>query len=243
MPLPVTSVQLKNDLIASVNEDLPVKDALIGLNLSLVESKNAGISSTVFDQKTPFIKVEHAGRFGELSTLQLINKLQSQNPLEASLAMAAFNSMIDVSDEMQAQNAYQIIEEKSRGKNIGVVGHFPFVERLKKISKHCWVFEKRPRPGDFQSEDLFAALPACHVVVITGQTIINGSIGKILSASEHTFKIMLGPSTPLSPVLLDYGIDVVGGTFVQDKETVKKFIAQAAHYRELPGVQRLVIKK
>ena len=199
--------QLKNDLIASVTEDESLKDVVVGLNLTAVESKNLGMASTVFDLKTSFIKMDQAGHFHELTTLQLIRKLKSKNVLEASLGMAALNSMIDVSESMESMNAYKIIEEKGIAKNIGVIGHFPFVERLKKIYKNCWVFEKRPRPGDYHADDMFSFLPLCDVVVITGQTIINGSIENILGASIQAFKIMLGPSTPLNSVLFDYGID------------------------------------
>lgn len=243
MPQKDYFAQIKNDLVASVKENMAPMDVLVGLNLTAVETKNLGIASTVFDLKSPFIKIESAGKFKDLTTIQLVNKLKSVNPLEASLGLAALNSTIDISENMQTINAYQIIEEKAAGNNVCVIGHFPFVERLKKISKKCRVFEKRPRPGDYTSEELFTALPDCKVLVITGQTIINGSIGKILNASEHTYKIMLGPSTPLSPVLLDYGIDVIGGTFIHDKRTVKKYITQAAHYRELTGVERLILKK
>ena len=237
------SAQLQKDLIASVKTTYPVRDVLIGINLTAVESRFVGIASTVFEKDSPFIKIEGAGHLKGKDLKDLIKKLGSNVSAESSIAMAALNSVTDIPKNARELNAYKIIAEKAQDKNIAVIGHFPFVERLKPISKICRVFERSPRPGDYTSEEMFSYLPQSDVVVITGQTIINGTIGNILEYSENAFKIMLGPSTPLNPVLLDYKIDVIGGTYIRAGTPVKEYITQAAHYRELPGLIKLILRR
>jgi uncharacterized protein len=56
----------------------------------------------------------------------------------------------------------------------------------------------------------------------------------------------LGPTTPLSEVLFDYGIDFLSGTRVADPEKVLKSISEGCHFRQLKkrgGVELLTLAK
>ena len=81
------------------------------------------------------------------------------------------------------------------------------------------------------------------VVVITGQTIINNTIDEILSYSEQAFKVLLGPSAPLSPILFDYGIDVLAGVKISKCEQVNRYIRQGVNFRQLKGVELIMMGK
>ncbi len=50
---------------------------------------------------------------------------------------------------------------------------------------------------------------------------------------KESFVALIGPTTPLTPVLLDYGIDVISGSKVVDPQEVIRFISQGATFREL----------
>ncbi len=55
---------------------------------------------------------------------------------EASIGLAAINSLIEIVDEaIVPVNASDILMDTGRGKNIAIIGHFPFVEDLKKGGK------------------------------------------------------------------------------------------------------------
>ena len=58
----------------------------------------------------------------------------SDNLLEASIGIAALNSLLVLMKETATQdNAVDIITRESQGKNLAIIGHFPFVDRIKNL--------------------------------------------------------------------------------------------------------------
>jgi hypothetical protein len=93
------------------------------------------------------------GKLEEKTAQQLAEWIVSDNFLEASVGMAAINSLISVDEKKLVQkNASEVITEEGKGKNVTIVGHFPFVEQIKSIPNHCWVIEKKPFGDDFPEE-------------------------------------------------------------------------------------------
>jgi hypothetical protein len=45
--------------------------------------------------------------------------------------------------------------------------------------------------------------------------------------------VMLGPSTPLSSVVFDFGISVLSGTWVADPERVLRSISEGATFQQI----------
>ena len=58
----------------------------------------------------------------------------------------------------------QLIENICRGKNISVIGHFPYLEKLAEKAKNLWIIEKHPRPGDFPEEKGSDLIPQSDIV-------------------------------------------------------------------------------
>jgi hypothetical protein len=54
---------------------------------------------------------------------------------------------------------------------------------------------------------------------------------------------MLGASTPFSPVLFDYGIDVLAGTKVVDPSAALHAIAEGATFSQVPGKKLLTMRR
>ncbi len=180
--------------------------------------------------------VKDVGCLTEKKALDLVEFARSENTLEASIGMAAINSLLEVDEGRCVDlNAYDVLLEKGRNRNIGVVGHFPFVPKLREAAKNLWVIEKRVRPGDLPESEAERLLPQCDVVCLTGTSFINHTIDKLLSLCAQSFVVLTGPTSPLTPLLFDHGIDVVCGTRVPDREQVLRYISQAATFRQLHG--------
>ena len=73
------------------------------------------------------------------------------------------------------------------------------------------------------------------MVCLTGTSLINHTIEELLSLSRESFVVLTGPTSPLTPLLFDYGIDVICGTRVIDPEETLRYISQAATFRQLHG--------
>jgi uncharacterized protein (DUF4213/DUF364 family) len=55
--------------------------------------------------------------------------------------------------------------------------------------------------------------------------------------------MMLGPSTPLSPVIFDYGFDALSGSIVVDRNQLLNCISQGANFRQVHGVRKVIIRR
>ncbi|MBW2056512.1 MAG: DUF364 domain-containing protein [Deltaproteobacteria bacterium] len=234
-------MKILDQLIESLGgRDHPVREVRCCAFWTAVTTRHTGLSTTYRalegEADTHQSGVRDVGFLTEKNALELVEYARSHNTLEASIGMAAINSLIEVDVARCVDlNAYDVLLEKGRGRNIAVVGHFPFVPKLKKAAKNLWVIEKRLRPGDLPESETKRILPRCDVVCITGTAFINHTIEGLLSLCRESFVVLTGPTSPLTPLLFDYGIDVICGTRVVDSEEVLRFISEAATFRQLHG--------
>jgi len=237
------------DILSSLKNDYQVSDIRTCLYWTAVTSLGCGLASSMATSITisKGDQVERAGYLLPSGAKELAKLSFSAHILEASIGLASINSMISV-DEAQCLdlNAEDEMSVRGKGKRIAVIGHFPFVKNLRSIAEKLWVFELpgRGRPGDLTGEEIKTLLPQSEVVAVTSTTLINHTLGSILDlVAPNAYKIMLGPSTPLSPVLFDYGFDALAGSVVIDRDLVLKCISQGANFRQVQGVRKIIIRK
>lgn len=159
--------------------------------------------------------------------------------------MAAINSLLEVDEARCVElNAGDLLIERGRGKNVALVGHFPFVPALREAAGRLWVLELRPHPGDVDAEEAEAILPQADIVAITGSAFINHTIEDLLGLCRtKSFVMVLGPTTPLSPVLFDHGVDVISGTRVLDPELALRCVSEGATFRQIRGIRLLTMER
>ncbi|MCK4666650.1 DUF364 domain-containing protein [Candidatus Dependentiae bacterium] len=217
-------------------EDAPIENVFIGLYSIYVKGVRVGLSSTMH-QFVKHLPVEDLENLEAKSTKELAQYIFSNRILEATLGMAAINSSIKMDEKYFVEkNAFDIIHDKSIGKKVAVFGDFPFVKKLKPISEELFLFEKKEGSEYLREDDMPSILPKADLVVISGTTIFNHTFIDILkNCSDSSFKIILGPSTPLTTVLFDYGIDVISGVMVSDEDKVFKYISRAAPFKYIKG--------
>jgi uncharacterized protein (DUF4213/DUF364 family) len=184
-------------------------------------------------------RVRDVGRLHLKSARELAEYARSENPLEASLGVAAINSLLDVdADQCVEINAGEVLAEYGGAKNIALVGHFPFIPQLQQIARQLWVIEQRPTENEYPAEAAMDLIPQAEVVAITGTALINHTLDGLLSLCQPTaFFMVLGPSTPLSPVLFRHGVTLLSGTQVVDEAAAMRTIGQAAIFRQVEGVR------
>jgi uncharacterized protein (DUF4213/DUF364 family) len=233
-----------DDVISSLSGDAVVHQVHTCVFWTAVLSKHCGLASTFHDPHPDHRPVRKAGSLTELSALQLAQYARSDNVLEASIGMAAINSLIDI-DEARCvdENAFDVLARRGSNKKVAVVGHFPWIPRLRKIAGTLWVIEQRPQQGDLPAEAAEEVLPQADVVGLTGTSFENHTVDTLLDLSKNSFVVVLGPTTPLSPVLFDHGVDMLAGTKVVEPDTTIRCISQGAMFRQVEGVRLVTMAK
>lgn len=240
------TLQILKDILQTLKSDFPIRQILIGVHWTAVKSRHCGLASTLCEPPPHHDNQVHdVGQLHQKSALELAQHIFSDRLLEASLGMAAINSLIEVDESRCEQlNAFDIIAEVGNGKNIGVIGHFPFIPALKKNARKLWVFEKRQQEGDLSEEEMQHLLPRCDVVAISGTTLINHTFETVINlCRKDAFKVMLGASTPIVPVLFDYDIDALSGCKVIDADRAFSCISQGATFKQIDGIKLITMRR
>jgi len=241
-----TRLKILDDLIVSLRKnDFQVKSVHTCVFWTAVITKQCGLSSTFRDEGVPHDRrVRDVGNLTRKTALELAEYAKSKNLLEASIGMATVNSLIDI-DESKCieKNAFEILLEKGKEGNVAVVGHFPWIPKLREKVQNLWVLEERLREGDLPSKDAGRILPQCDVVGITGTSFINHTLEGLLALCEKAFVVLIGPTSPLSSILFDYGIDAICGSKVVEGDKVIQSISQGATFKEVMGVKRVTLTR
>ena len=208
-----------------------------GLHWTAVVSRHCGLASTLgHDQGCSHGEMEgREGSLAEMTALELARYCLGKDQARASLGLAAINSLLDTNPALYVDiDGLKLARDLGKGKNITVIGHFPFMEDIARQAKNLWVIEKQPGPGDFPEEKGKDFIPQSDIVVITGTTLLNGTLDGILGlCGKNSVKMLLGPTTPISDVLFEHGIDVLAGSVVTEKDTVLRSVSEGASFRQI----------
>ncbi len=235
-------------LLESASADAPVARALVGAFWTAVvldaDPPRCGLASTVHDghhgHHLSGPPVAQAGDLLARNGRELAEWLRSESALEASIGMAAFNALLALHPStgsgcnISEVNAEDVILDHGRGRKVAVVGHFPFVERVRQAAGECWVLELDPRPGDVPAERADELLPQADVVALTGASLINHTFDDLIALCRpDAFVVLLGASAPLTPALFEAGVSAISGTRVVDPERVLRAVGQGATFRQI----------
>ena len=208
----------------------------------------AGLSSTLSGShgehhQRGLPPVRQAGRLHTLSAPELVSLARAESPLEDSIGMAALNALIDI-DEAACRdvNAADVLAGRGEGRNVVIVGHFPFVPELRKKAGRLSVLELQPGAGDLPASEAPRVLPEADVVGLTGTSLLNGTFeGLMKLCAPGAFVMLLGATTPLSPLFFEIGVSAVAGTRVVDIEAARLAVSQGATFKQIPGKRLLTL--
>lgn len=239
-------MKIIDDLLFNLKgNDISVRSVHTCVFWTAVITKHCGLSST-FREEGPSHErgVKDVGRLTQKTALELTQYAKSNSLLEASIDMVTINSLIEIDvSKCMEKNAFDIILEKEEGKNVGIVGYFPWIPKLRERIKNLWVLEQRLREGDLPASDADRKLPHWDVVGITGTSLINHTLEGLLKLCKKAFIVLIGPTSPLSPVLFDHGINAICGSKVTDPDRVILSIGQGATFKDITGIKLLTLTR
>lgn len=222
---------LYNELIQAIPADITVEDCCLGAGRSYIQADGGlGVAMAFGGDPLP---MEIIGR-----PLREVAELSKSWDLQlASLGVAAINAYHNRPDRVrQLRFTYESNNESTflhyrsllTGKKVAVVGHFFMIEQCRDVCDLV-VLEKQLQPGDLPDSACEYVLPEQDYVFITGSTMVNKTLPRLLQLSRHAETVLVGPSVPLSPILFRHGANVLAGTIIERPEAMKIAIRQGGH--------------
>jgi hypothetical protein len=236
-------MKLFDELIGSIAQDAPVRRVFVGVHWTAVSSRGCGMALTVMGSKPHGEdKVRDAGELEKKTALELAHYVYCENTLEASIGFAALNSLIQPPSEGLVEiNAFKYLVERGAGKHVAIFGHFPYLDELRSTASQVTVFELAPVAGEHHLNEAPKLLPDAEIVAITSNSLINHTLTEILPhIKTNAFIALVGPTTPLSQVLFDYGIHMLSGVQIVDEDALYLSVSQAAIFRQMWGVKQVI---
>lgn len=232
-----------DDLLATL-PDAPVHELCVGAFWTAVVvdadgRRQCGLASTLREGDDHHhggrAAVRDAGSLAGRSAGELAELARSQSPMEAAIGMASINALLPLpADQWVDLNAEDVIAQHGAGKQVAIVGHFPFIPRLRERVGKLWVLEQQPRGKDLPATAASEVVPQADVVAITGTTLINHTFDQLMALRRpEALVLVLGPSTPLSPVMFDHGVHLLSGSAVEDVDAVLRAVSQGANFRQV----------
>jgi len=215
--------------------------------IAIRTSVGTGMASTMARDARPHerVPVTDAGRLHRLSPLELTHLLHARSPTEAAIGLAATNALIGApAGTVTSDKALDILIERGRGRTVAMIGRFPFAESLRPVCQRLLVFERggHGRREDHTTHEIPSLLPSAEIVAITATTLLNGTIDDVLPhVANNAWTMMLGPSTPMTPILFEHGFDALCGTLVEDPAAVLAAVSEGAVTKQIGGVRRLCL--
>jgi len=199
--------------------------------------RRCGLASTLMDhdhhRERP--AVGNAGHLADLDSGELAELARSDSLLERCVGMAAINALLPLHpDQWMEGNAGDLIGRYGTDQRVALIGHFPFVEQLRQQVGQLWVLELSPQEDDLPASAAPEVIPQADLLAITGTTLINRTFDHLMALRRPGARVMvLGPSTPLSPVLFDRGVHLVSGAVVEKVDAVLQAVSQGANFRQV----------
>jgi len=131
---------------------------------------------------------------------------------------------------------------------VGLVGFFPpLVKKIEKLGIPLIIIEKKEqfikKTKNWEVTMDPKKLKGCTKILSTSTTVINDTVDEILHYSKNAFKIsFIGPTGGFLPdPLFLKGVDVIGGTYVEDSSLFMNLMKQNKKWG--PSTRKYCIKK
>ena len=226
-----------------------VTDLTIGLGYTavVVDGGDLGLSYTWFETKTC---CSPTGRLADVEgepASVLLELLLSDDGIERSVGVATVNALTHARAAACADDPPPgaVVRDLGAGKGsrVAMVGYFPPLARaLEERGVELEVIDSSRGMGD-QERFEHRLRTWAEIVVLTGTTVLNGSVDALLAATGPQARaIVLGPTTPLVPeAFKGTAVVALAGMVASDVERVQRLVRRGAGTPEIQRSARKVV--
>ena len=226
--------RLYRDLALGVTEQA-VRRLVCGRRWVMVEGPHG--TGLAYLPKSPAGTQARLPALRRLSLRQLAAFCQSWDPLEMAVGIAAINAhynRADLSGSVAGDGASGLRDETGR---VVVVGGFP---GQRDLFPQAQVIDADPQPGEYPIVAIDTLVPGAAAAVVSSSTLVNRNLPRILRLARGARVALTGPTTPLTPRLHDYGVEILGGFVVRDARGLALAVEAGAGPREFASFGRTV---
>lgn len=244
------------DLRATLGDALPqvrIERAVIGLFFIgvKVDTGHAGLCATPLKAipeavccPSSAMAMPFPGKLAGRPAADLLDEALHGNPLRRAVGIAALNALAELAVARGAAAGWRTeidaeafdLAAIAPGEHVVLVGAFgPFIKALKKAGQPFTILEKDAatlRPDEMRfyrpAEDAPAVIGAADVVLMTGTTLVNGSIDGLIAALRPGARAaLIGPTVPRwARAFFAAGFSVLGGVEVSDADGLLDLLAE-----------------
>ncbi|MBU2703485.1 protein of unknown function (DUF4213/DUF364 family) [Sporomusaceae bacterium BoRhaA] len=249
--------EIYDALIEGIPKNFITDELICGKHDSYIRSgSGSGIaSSRPYETRMPMFTKNLIG----LPLRDVATCVKSWNFMEASIGAAAINAYYNnpqvardngvmFSDSKRVEDRkfdpFIMSQNEVKGKKVAVVGHFPHIESLFEPICDFSIIEWDPEDSDYPMSACEFLLPECDYVYLTCTSIVDKTLPRLLELSKNAKLItVVGPGTPLAPVLFNYGIGDLSGFIIKDNLRALRIAAGAEKLKIATAGQKVAFKK
>jgi uncharacterized protein (DUF4213/DUF364 family) len=208
-------------ILGQLPDDVPVEQLCLGLTwtwcrtaLGIGFAQSPGAASRVLD---------FPGSVAGRRASEVAAWLQSWNPFEATVGLAAANAVVNQSgNELMAQATlidcaapanlavFEHFRPRLEHRKVVVVGRYPGLDSVLE-GLDVTVLERQPGERDLPDPAAEYLLPQADWVFLTATSLINKTFPRLAELASGAVTVLMGPSTPWLADFADYGIDYLAG--------------------------------
>jgi len=234
-------------------DGITVERAVIGLFFTGVKLNNGIAGACATPMKTipeavccpsSAMAMPFPGKLKGRPAFDFAREALGDNGIRRAAGIAAMNALADTCWRRRPHPETELrlgidafdATEIRRGDKVVVVGAFvPFLRELKRRHQPYLVLEQDPAtlkadelPFFRPAEQAAAVVPEADVLLITGTTLINGTLEELLALARPTARVtMVGPTVSLLPDgFLRRGADILGTVRITDPDAFLDILAE-----------------
>ena len=222
-----------------------IADVRIGLGYTavLLDDGACGLAGTVTEGTSSCCTyLERAGELLGKQADEVAEYVLVPDPIAATVGMATLNGVLN-RDGAPSPDPLTVLPID--GATVGMVGWFePFIPAIERRAKDLYVFERRKlAPNVLPDWAAERILPRCDVVILTAIAFINSTIDHLLELVQGKEVAIIGPTTPMAPLLGEYGVRHLFGSIVTDPSKILTIVSQAGGTQRFKEATKKVYRR
>ena len=240
----MSNPNLVYDLLLDTIQDssAQIESLLMGLVWTQCQNNEGGIGLTM-TVPTNKRTIEWSGTIRHRKTIDIAQWIRSWDIHKATVGQAAINSVLNhqlPNLDLQLLPHHPIAANLAvfdyflphlKGQKVTIVGRYPKLEKYEDILD-LTVIERYPSSEkDVMDSACEFILPQSDWVFLTATSLTNKTFPRLATLAKSAHTVLMGPSVPWLPELVEFDIDFLAGITIEDHQALYQTIAEGGGVR------------